>query len=565
MKTINYFNALISCFKNKSSINNFASGLLIPLTLLTVAALTTNLAFAQHANNNKSSLGDIINNSNVTLLVQSDATGIPNASVTLTPYELDGDSIPNPYSGQTDEYGLLDLTVLHSAFLGVGLPEIQEEKLLNTPLNVYDLNGRLVTTTIATGVENNTLSYQVDLPSLANAMYVLRAEIDGNFYTEKFVSINDSYQGKLSLKNNNFSNNNNNNNNFNKSSTATLEDAVYELDVTAPDHIPYHANVSFVVGDNSWTIVNMQEEEGLPQHQDLTGRVLHQIGQSVTTYPFSTVYVTNSSTGAVTSIETDENANWIFPNAPLNTTFLVSYEGTGSEWSPEDVAYTTPVYNENTWSANDTIHSGLTGIIVQPDDGTTVEHLAQQGGHGTNQDTIEYYLIPNSFTTPEEENVHNYFLDLTADENQAYIFTESTEPLNGIGITLSHGTNNTIADPDDISTSWNHHLYPIKSATTTTTADSYIVFVHEVKRALGFDGVAWGPDYDESVMETPVENYSPEDISISKLVSTYYYDAYRNNTHGVPLSYLTPGVSKRTKEKAIPLQIQVDNINYHFE
>lgn len=329
----------------------------------------------------------------------------------------------------------------------------------------------------------------------------------------------------------------------------------------------YHTDSAIITinQNDEYIIIPIDPVTPLPQNQDLTGRVLHQIGQNVTTYPLSTVYITNSSTGAVTSIEADENANWVFPNAPLNTTFLVSYEGNGSEWSPEDVAYTTPVYNENTWSASDTIHSGLTGIIVQPDDETTAEHLAQQGGHGTNQDIIEYYLIPNSFTSIEEENVHNYFLNLTADENQAYVFTESTEPLNGTGITLSHGTNNTDADEADISTSWNHHLYPAKSAITTTNADSYIVFVHEVKQALGFQQVAWGPDYDESVMETPVQNYSQEDIAISKLVSTYYYDAYQNNTHGVPLSYLTPGVSKSTKEKAVPLQIQVDNANYHFK
>jgi len=52
------------------------------------------------------------------------------------------------------------------------------------------------------------------------------------------------------------------------------------------------------------------------------------------------------------------------------------------------------------------------------------------------------------------------------------------------------------------------------------TSAGYYSFVHEIKRGLGYEEVAWAGV--ESVMETPVQNYTLEDKEIAEFVARPY-------------------------------------------
>ena len=72
----------------------------------------------------------------------------------------------------------------------------------------------------------------------------------------------------------------------------------------------------------------------------------------------------------------------------------------------------------------------------------------------------------------------------------------------------------------------------------------YISFVHEVKRALGYDGVAW-PGVN-SVMETPVQEYTLEDKDISREISRMYWNAvYQDGKTNIPIEYLSGSLNSK--------------------
>lgn len=518
---------------------------------LTAAAIMPSIVSGQ--NTTKSNLGDIINNSNLTVLVQHEGTGIPDANVTLTAYSLDGDSIPNPYIGQTDDNGLLDLTVLHSAFLGVGIQENQEEKIMNTPLTVYDLGGKFIATATATGLENNTLSYKINLPSLPNAMYVLQAEINGQFYNEKFVSMNNSYIGRLSLTN---SSENTSSNNF-KSTTATLEDAIYDIDVTANGYQPYHSTLSLVIGDNGWQVVNMQENEGLPDHQDLTGRVYQMDdNNNITVAPNANVYVTID--GQTTLIPTDSNGDWMLNDVPCNKTAGVAFEINENYYAIEDVYYTTPVYDENTWTASDTIHGDLNALLPTKRDGTTAAHIGQHASSGTILDDILIY-----FNGVDETYRQAVLTDLTNFTNETpglYNLIVSDTPVGDNGITISNdGVNETFPNTNADETPWNHTLsYTSGANTSISSPGDFLVTGHEFLRAVGHNGVGF-----YSIMRVDAPDYTEEDRTIQDVARHYYNAAHHGDQiHAIHINKLVEQIDSKKKENATIQEI--DNVNYHF-
>jgi len=390
MKTKAYFANIV--FEKVKSFSKKLANTAMVVSFLTAGALFSNFASAQNVNNtNKSSLADVIETGYGEIYVKDSETNNPisNATLTLTPISVPGDSTPDPYvltGGPSFNY-----EVLTFSDLGIGLAELAKEQITSvrpsvgsdftlnyfsqdipSSLTIRDIQGRTIKEIGMLDMQDNIAEFYVDLSSQADGMYFATSIIDGKQHTEKLMKITAPTKGKLPAQN------------LQKSSTSTLDDAVYQMTITADGYQHYQENISVSSGPNDLQLTYIDPITGPPQSQDLTGSVLHQIGTSITDYPLATVYVKNNTTGAITSITADENANWVYPNADLNTTYSVSFEGTGTEWSPEEVYYTTPVYDENTWTASDTIHHGLDGIIMVPVEETTLEHFIQQSGQGTN-------------------------------------------------------------------------------------------------------------------------------------------------------------------------------------
>ena len=89
---------------------------------------------------------------------------------------------------------------------------------------------------------------------------------------------------------------------------------------------------------------------------------------------------------------------------------------------------------------------------------------------------------------------------------------------------------------------------------------SYTRFVHEIKRALGFNEVAWAGV--ESVMETPVQDYTLEDKDIAREASRMYWNAVYSGKTNIPIEYLAEDMSSKSSSQPIKnVKARIDELN----
>jgi hypothetical protein len=176
--------------------------------------------------------------------------------------------------------------------------------------------------------------------------------------------------------------------------------------------------------------------------------------------------------------------------------------------------------------------------------------------HGTGQDTIWYYL--GAFNNVEKNYIRNNFSTLQSDENNVFIYAESFTPLNNIGITIEQGTYNTNPSADAILTPLGNTLYPVLYANTSMGTGNYVNFVHEIKRGLGFDEVAWPG---ESVMEAYPGDYTLEDKDIARDVSRHYWNAvYKDEKTYIPMEYLVADMYGKRPQKVKDVKARIDEL-----
>jgi hypothetical protein len=229
------------------------------------------------------------------------------------------------------------------------------------------------------------------------------------------------------------------------------------------------------------------------------------------------VRATVNSTGDEYNTTSDANGHFIISGLPLGEEITFDVGGISDRYSFAGVNYTTPPEITN---PADSVNSNFGAVLPLKIASSSALHIRDQTGHGTNQDTIWFYL-GNSFNNTEKNSIRNNFINLQADENNVYIFSEKSTQSN-IGINIEGGTYNTNPSEETINTPIGGILYPIRYANTTMSTGNYNIFVHEIKRALGFQEVAWAGV--ESVMETPVQNYTLEDKDIAQFVERPYWN-----------------------------------------
>ena len=175
------------------------------------------------------------------------------------------------------------------------------------------------------------------------------------------------------------------------------------------------------------------------------------------------------------------------------------------------------------------------------------------------QEQIKFYL-GNSFTETQKNTIRNYFTQFQADENNSYIFVESSSQLEDEGINIEYGTYNTSVDAQTIITPLGNSLFPVKYANSTMGVGNYVTFVHEIKRALGYDGVGW-----YSVMRADAPDYTLEDKDIAREVSAMYWNAvYQDEKTYMPIQYMQENMSKSAGAKAKASgEVKQENNQHH--
>lgn len=347
----------------------------------------------------------------------------------------------------------------------------------------------------------------------------------------------------------------------------TIIDGYISPDVKTADYwikwIPEQGEFTGFLTDSTIITINSNTEAiyipidpvpPLPQSQDLTGRVyLQDDDNNINIAVGATVYVTNSNNNETISTTTDENGDWIIYDFPINPwndpdlyTAEVNFEYDDEHYAIEDVFYTTPQYDENTWSANDTIHSNLNALLPTKREGTSAARIGQHANRGTILDDILIY-----FNGVNEADIQSTLTNLTSfinETNNLYTIIESDTPVGDNGITFeSNNENATTPITNVYETPWNHLLAYTSGATTSLSSpENFLVVGHEFLQGLGHEQVGWT----ESILYTPVQNYSEEDRIIQDIGRHYYNAAYHDQLHAIQITKLVEELNGKTKENA---------------
>ena len=390
-------------------------------------------------------------------------------------------------------------------------------------IEMYSINGQLVKKE-----DFNTDHEYLQFNDLATGLYVysIRTE-SGILHSGKFLKQNTSPKGpsaRPNIESSNFKN------------TQITHTATYWMKWEHPDFYTDSTLITLEEGDNGFIGVPMTSNIiPIPQHQDISG-IVTDMNNNYAPIQGAIIEVEVPGMGTI-STSPASDGSFIINNLPLNTNIVFNVGGIEGKYSFTDIPYTTI---DEVVNPQDTINNNFNVVLPDKISTTSAHHIVQQTSHGTRQDTIKYYL-GNTFNAIEKENLRNHFNQLQAEEDNVYIFAESSTQLNNTGINIQSGTYNTSTDNEAINTPLGDILYPVLCATSSMSASAnyHYQFVHEIKRALGFHEVAW-----TSVMQALVQNYTLEDKDIARNMERPYWNAvYKDNKTWIDLNYLEEDLS----------------------
>lgn len=528
--------------------------------LCTAAAtiiLTTfnaNEAKAQ-TNNFKNTQQEITETGYGNLVVQDEnSQGIEGATVTWTPVNVPGDSIPEPYAFVSNYEGIsaYEVLVFHDNETSTqnnqnieviqARPNPSTDFTLNyvinnssqaSPVQIRSINGQIVKEIQPTGIDGNVAVYHADLSEYADGAYIATAVIGDKFYSDKLIKVNNQRVGNLGSSakptNNNFK------------STLNHE-AVYEVTISAPGYHDIVDERTVLDGDNGLGWYTLISDAPAPiDNLDLEGYVWKLENTSSSLANVQARAIVNS-TNEVYTATSDANGHFLIEGLPLGEEITFDIGGLADRYSFTSTSFTTPDEIEN---PADSINSNFGAVLPLKLASSSAQHIKDQTKSGTRQQIIEFYL-GNSFNNTQKNTIRNYFITLSADEGGVYQFQESSTQLNNTGINIEYGTYNTNPSAEGVETPLGDTFYPILYANSTMgTSQGYNSFTHEIKRALGFAEVAWIGV--ESVMETPVEDYTQEDKEIAEFVERPYWNAvYQENKTWLDLNRITEDMNSKS-------------------
>ena len=533
---------------------NAAKAVITPInTFLAVSAISAIMSVGnlQAQNTNfKNTNTEITQTGYGNLDIQDEnSQGIAGATITWTPVNVPGDSIPDPYTFTTDYEGVSSYEVLVFHDTSDGVDNNQDLELVqvrpnpssdftfnfianknpNNPIQVSDINGRVVGKYGLSDYNNHVAVYHVDLSDKANGVYFATTSIDGKARFSKLVKINDHYVGNLgslAKPKNNFK-------------TSQEFEAIYDVSITADGYYPLTDQRTVIEGDNGNDFYALTSIDTSINNLDLEGYVW-ELENINTPLENAQVRVTVNSTGDEYNVSSDSTGYFRVDSLPLGEDITFDVGGISGRYSFTGINFTTPSEIVN---PEDSVNSNFSAVLPLKLATSSAQHIRDQSINGTNQDTIWYYLGP-TFNPTQKNNIRNYFTNLQVSENNVYIFAESNTMLNDKGINIEYGTYNTNTQETEIQTPLGTILHPVIYANTTMGTGDYPGFVHEIKRALAYDGVAWTVP---SVMEATAPAYTQEDKDIARFVERPYWNAvYQDEKTWINLNKIAEDMNSKS-------------------
>ena len=511
---------------------------------------------AKETNNNfKNTNTEITETGYGSLVIQNEnLNGIAGATITWTPVSIPGDSIPEPYEFISNGVGISDYEVLVFHDTGVGVTNNYDlnvvqarpnpstdftfnfisNKRPNNPIQISNIEGKTVGKYNLTNYDNHVAVYHVDLSDKVNGIYFATAFIDGKAQTSKIVKINGSYSGNLGSsakeKNNNFK-------------AATSDTAVYDITIEADGYYTLTDTRKVAEGDNGMDFYTLISDEEPPiDNIDIEGYVW---ALENTNNPLENaqVKVTVNSNGDEYTANSDSTGHFVVNGIPLGEEITFDIGGITGRYSFTGIDFTTPTTISN---PADSVNSNFSAVLPLKLTSSSAQHIDDMTASGTNQDTILYYYKPEVSST-NRTTYNTWFTQLGLDEGGVYTFIESQTELTDKGIIIGNGTPNTQPYAEEIITPIGETLFPVKYANTTLNPISYEVFVHEIKRGVGYLEVSFN-----SVMETPVQNYTLEDKEIAEFVARPYEIAlYEQGKTWIKLDNISEDMNSKSPSQPV--------------
>jgi hypothetical protein len=400
-------------------------------------------------------------------------------------------------------------------------------------IEMYNLNGQLVEQQ-----DFNTDHKYLTLNTLTPGMYIYAIQTEkGINLSGKFIKQNTPLQGPSSRPQEVSSSSVNKKN---------LYTATYWAKWEHPDFFTDSVLITLEEGWNGPKNFFMTSSIPPPiDNQDISGIVVDP-NNNYAALANASIEVYIPSTNQLFTTVSESDGSFRIDGLPLGKEAYFSAGDLAGKGSIVDFPFNTI---EEVINPSDSVNANFGTVLPDNVPTSSWEHIRQQNDHGTNQEIIKYYFDnnnPNPFTPSQMDEMRGFFSQLQSDENNSYIFIESSTPLNDEGITIEKGNYNTNTTAQGFVTPLGNILNPVKYAESEMGVGSYITFVHEIKRALGYNEVAW-----YSVMKATAPDFTLEDKDIAREVSAMYWNAvYQDEKTYMPIQFMQENMSKSVGAKA---------------
>ncbi len=467
-------------------------------------------------------------------------TTITHAEIEIKPLKMEMITPDTTYKVTTDDNGIVKYKLpvyIDTTTTGIRKNKTEKEIPIQTypnPANkinintnnktniekiiIYNIQGKKI---IETKPENKHHAF-INLEKQPNGTYIYIAKTNKGIKTGKIIKTNN--EGKENNKYN--TNNTNNTNNKTKFKTTNKEyTAKYQFIAKAKNY--YNDTIIQTIKNNQLNYINLIMTPLPPGNITIIDTVKDLETNNKLENVIANLYIADTLFASDT---TKKNGTFTFKKIPQKTTLKFEIGGLKKYYAFKEITgYKTP--DTIPINKTDTITGIYETYLIQKDTTTTATRIREQvGGSLTRQDTIYYDFNNNEHSKgyvkeSDREQYRKWFKQLTKDENNIFIFKEKKGIYKKQGIFISTGEYGTQTSAEGYQTPIEMN-YPIKYATTNLGSSRYIVFVHEIKRGLGFREVPWN-----SVMNTNARVYTREDKQISKIGRKYYNKLYKGKTN----------------------------------
>ncbi len=459
-----------------------------------------------------------------------ESSSIESATITWTPVDVPGDSIPPPYTFISDFEGIseYEVLVLHTIIEDINENNLNLEvtqarpnpstdftfnyitnSAPKNPVVISDISGRKILETKLESYVNNVAVYHADLSGLANGAYIATTIIGNKAYSNKLIKIGDKQAGNLGSSARDISPKNTN-------KEMALEEAIYDVMIEAEGFHTINDQRTVIEGDNGWGVYTMISTIlPIPQHQDLVGVAMDEANNFL---PMSnvTAILYNQTTNETITKTTGSDGTYTFENVPTGSSCFISVGGVSGYYSFNDQDYMTPSSIDD---MSDTIASFFSApMYTARPDIFQWDVLTGQTSSGMLETERLYWFAPEVASTAQA--LYNAWIPQFDAQTNDYTHTQTLIE-DEADIKIFNGANNTSSNSTTVSTPLGDYHPTNKSFMYINTAAGYGVFTHELGQADGKSQVS-GTGYLSS--NPPPTGPDAQDIAVGQLDKMHWVD-----------------------------------------